>query len=85
MLKRINSCEQIERRVVKTQSRRGNCEIPEKRQKMKNIGIKRRQTQTFSSAGMAEENVSASIQVRWVAPGKVPGEVRLVPRREASN
>jgi hypothetical protein len=74
MSKRINSCEQLEGRVVKTQIGRGNYEIPEKRQKVKNISIRRRQTQTFSSAGMAEEKDSPSGQVRWVAPGKVPGE-----------
>jgi hypothetical protein len=84
MSKRINSCEQLEGRMMKTQSGRGNCEIPEKRQKVKNIGIRRRQTQTFFSTGMAEEKGSPSGQVRWVVPGKVPGEMRLVPRREAS-
>ena len=49
----------------------------------KNIGISRRQTQTFCSADLAEENRLALRAGEMIRASRSAGDLRLVPHREA--
>ena len=49
----------------------------------KNIGINRRQTQTFSSADLAEENRLALRAGEMIRARQSAGELRMVFNREA--
>jgi hypothetical protein len=50
---------------------------------VKNIGISRRQTQTFSSADLAEENRLALRAGEMICTRRSAGELRILPHREA--